>query len=90
MATASSTYPMPMGSWESGTPLISVDMGTGEEKVIAELNPLAEEHLGLKLGGSYNIAVDPSGEKVFVGINSGPVGAEDDYGEIALLIVHLP
>ena len=78
------------GSWRSNTPLVRVDTRTGEEQVVAELNPLAEQGLGVTLGGSYDVAVDPSGDKVFVGMNSGPLGAEDDFGEVALLVVYLP
>jgi hypothetical protein len=78
------------GSWRSNTPLVSVDTRTGEEQVVAELNNLAEQGLGMTLGGSYDVAVDPSGDKIFVGMNSGPVGTETDFGEVALLVVHLP
>jgi hypothetical protein len=78
------------GSSQANTPLISVDIISGEEEVVAELNPLAEERLGLTLGGSYDIAVDPSGATVLIGMNSGTLGSEDDYGEVALLVVHLP
>ena len=74
------------GSAASGTPLVSVDLNTGEEQVVVELNPLAEEHLGHTLGGSYNVAVSPAGDTVYVGMNSGP----DGFGEVVLLIVHLP
>jgi hypothetical protein len=63
-----------------------VDAGTGAEEVVVELNPLAEQHLGLTLGGSYNVVVSPSGDTVYVGMNSGP----DGFGEIVLLVVHLP
>jgi hypothetical protein len=73
------------GSAASGTPLIRVNARTGEEQVVVELNPLAEEHLGLTLGGSYSVVISPSGDTVYVGMNSGPGG----FGEIVLLVVHL-
>lgn len=76
-------------SWEQGTPLIAVDTQTGEQTVIVELNPLAEDHLGLRLGGSYNVAVDPSGRVVYVGMNAGSVEGDETFGEVALFIVHL-
>jgi hypothetical protein len=78
------------GSWEQGTPLIAVDTQTGEQTVVVELNPLAEDHLGLRLGGSYNVAVDPSGRVVYVGMNAGSVESDETFGEVALFIVHLP
>ncbi len=78
------------GAWETGAPLISVDTTTGDQTVVAELNPLAEARLGLRLGGTYNIAVAPSGQTVFVGMNAGPLGSDDGFGEVVLLVVHLP
>lgn len=77
------------GSWQQGTPLLSVDTATGEETVIAELNAMAEATLGLRLGGTYNVAVDPSGEVVYVGMNAGPPAAESAFGDVVLMIVHL-
>jgi hypothetical protein len=78
------------GSWMAGTPLISVDTSTGEETVVAELNAMAEENLGVTLGGSYDVVADPSGDKVYVGMNAGQAGSGEDFGEVALLVVHLP
>jgi hypothetical protein len=66
-----------------------VDTTTGEQTVIAELNPLAEEGLGLRLGGTFGIAVSPAGDKVFIGANAGPLGADDGFGEVVLLVVTL-
>jgi hypothetical protein len=74
------------GSASSGTPLISVDLETGEEQVVVELNPLSEQHLGRTLGGSYDVVVSPSGDTVYVGMNSGP----DGFGEVILFVVQLP
>jgi len=78
------------GAWASGAPLISVDTATGEETVVAELNPLAEQALGIRLGGTYDIAVAPEGDTVYIGLNGGSLGSEDVFGEVALLVVELP
>ncbi|MEX0817706.1 MAG: hypothetical protein WD027_09675, partial [Gaiellales bacterium] len=77
-------------SWEQGTPLIGVDTSTGEETIIVELNDLAEEHLDLRLGGTYNVAVDPTGRVVYLGMNAGVAGTDSSFGEVVLLIVRLP
>lgn len=77
-------------AWEEGAPLISVDGVTGEETVVVELNAMVEENLGLRLGGTYGLAVDPSGQTVYMGMNAGPLGEEDGFGEIVLLVIHLP
>lgn len=75
-------------SYEQGTPLVRVDTRTGKEEVVVKLNDLAEERLGLRLGGSYNVAVDPSGERVYIGMNAGKDG--ESFGEVVLLVVDLP
>ncbi len=81
---------IPGGSWEQGTPLISVDTTSGEQTVVTELNPPVEETLGLRLfGGSFDVAVDPSGDVLYVGMNAGPPADEAELGTVILMIVHL-
>jgi hypothetical protein len=77
-------------SWEQGTPLVAVDVESGEEEVLVELNGAAESQLGLRLGGTYDIAVDADARIVYVGMNAGAAGSPEPYGEIVLLVVHLP
>ncbi|MGH9167863.1 MAG: hypothetical protein ACRD02_08580 [Acidimicrobiia bacterium] len=77
-------------SWRQGTPLVAVDTASGEETVVVELNPLAEGELGLRLGGTYNVAVDSAGETVFVGLNAGGPSDDAPFGEVVLVVVRLP
>ncbi|MDP9019427.1 MAG: hypothetical protein M3N25_01265 [Actinomycetota bacterium] len=77
-------------SWEQGTPLVAVDTRTGEEKVVVELNELAEDQLDLRLGGSYNVAVDPSGDRVYVGLNAAAPDADETFGTVVLAVIELP
>jgi hypothetical protein len=77
-------------SWEQGTPLISVDTETGDEEVVVELNELAEDQLGLRLGGTYNVAVSPDGERVYIGLNAGEPDSGETFGEVVLVVVELP
>jgi hypothetical protein len=58
--------------------------------VIVELNPLIEPATGLRTGGTYNVVVDPTGERIFVGLNAGDPATRDTFGEIVLAIVTLP
>ena len=74
-------------SWEQGAPLISVDPATGDEQVIVELEAAAEQVLGFRLGGTYDLAVDAANRIAYIGMNAG---TNDSYGEVVLLIVHLP
>ncbi|MEN8238964.1 MAG: hypothetical protein ABFR53_07160 [Actinomycetota bacterium] len=78
------------GAWEHGTSLIAVDTATGAETVIVELNPLIESATGLRTGGTYNVVIDPSGERIYVGLNAGDPSSGDTFGEIVLAIVTLP
>jgi hypothetical protein len=71
-------------------PLISVDTQTGDENILVDLDDLAQSSFGLRLAGSYNVAVDRQRRIVYVGMNAGELDAEDPYGEIVLFIVHLP
>jgi hypothetical protein len=77
------------GAAEVGTPVIEVDTDSGGQHTLVELDPLAQEALGLSLGGSYNIAVDPGGTRLYVGLNAAEVGAEDLFGEVVLVVVEL-
>jgi len=74
-------------SWEQGTPVVAVDTRTGEQTVVVELAPLMEDGLGLLAGGSYNVAVDPAGGLLYVGLNAGVNG--EPFGEVVLAVVHL-
>ena len=81
------------GAWTTGAPLIAVDTATGEHRVVVELQPLLEEALGLRAGGSYNVVADPGGDRVYVGLNTGPAGGSEDddtFGTPVLLVVDLP
>jgi hypothetical protein len=75
-------------SWEQGTPLVALDTATGEQTTVASLNDVAEAKLGLTLGGSYSVAVDPSGTRVYIGFNAGRT-RDDPWGEVVLIVVHL-
>lgn len=78
------------GSATNGTPLIAVDTATGEHDVLVELNPLVESALGVRLGGSYNVAVDPQSGRIYVGLNASEVGSDDleaTFGSVVLVVV---
>ena len=74
------------GAWENGAPLIAVDTATGEQTLVVELGPGVEDAFGLFLGGTYSVATD--GERVFVAMNAGR--GEASFGEVVLVVVHLP
>lgn len=76
---------------EWGSPLIRVDTTTGEQTVVVELNEVMQEEFGHTVGGTYNVAVSPDGATVFVGVNGGEAGSEDEsFGEVFLIVLDLP
>ncbi len=77
------------GAAEVGTPVIEVDTETGEQRTVIELDPLAQDALGLSLGGTYNVAVDPTGSTLFLGMNAGEPGSDSPFGEVVLVTVEL-
>ncbi len=77
------------GAAEVGTPVIEVDTSTGEQRTVVELDPLAQDALGLSLGGTYNVAVDSTGSTLYLGMNAADPEAEDLFGEVVLVTVEL-
>ena len=77
------------GSARDGTPVLAVDTSTGDEREIVLLNDAAEETFGLTLGGTYSIAIDDTGTTIYLGMNAGPVGSGDTFGEVVLFVVHI-
>lgn len=76
-------------AWLTGAPVIAVDTTTGEETVVAELNSLVESAFGLRVGGTYDMSVAPSGDALYIGVNVGPLDDDFGFGDVALVIVHL-
>ena len=72
-----------------GTPLIAVDAATGDREVLVRLNEIIEPALGLTVGGSYSVVADPSGERVYVGLNAGEAGSDETFGHVVLAVVDL-
>jgi sugar lactone lactonase YvrE len=77
-------------SWQLGAPLMAVDTTTGEQEILIELQPLAEVHLGVRLGGTYNVAIDKERRTIYVGMNASDASDDSGFGEVVLMIVTLP
>jgi hypothetical protein len=91
--TGSQLYSVPEAhgkSWQLGAPLLALDTATGDLSTVVELQPLAEEHLGLRLGGTYNVAIDRLGKTIYVGMNASQMDDDSGFGEVVLIIVTLP
>ena len=77
-------------SWQLGAPLMALDTETGEQEIVVKLQPLAEEQLGIRLGGTYNIAIDKARRTIYIGMNASPATDDSGFGEVVLMIVTLP
>lgn len=78
------------GAWNHGTTLFAVDTTTGEAEAVVQLNPLVEEHHGLRAGGTYSVAVSADGKTIYVELNAGDPATRDTFGEVLLAVVTLP
>lgn len=76
-------------SWRQGTPLVAVDGATGDEQVVVELHDMGRRAFDLRLGGTYSVAVDTHRRVVYIQMNAGEAD-EESFGEVVLVIVHLP
>jgi hypothetical protein len=77
------------GAWESGTPVMVLNAATGTQTVLVELNDLAERELGLRLGGTYNIAIDSQAARLFIGLNAAPPDSGSTFGTVVLVVIDL-
>ncbi len=82
------------GAYRSGTPIVRHDTRTNEQSVVAFLNSFYEERYGFRLGGTYALDIDPSGERLYINMNavdlSAEPGADSGFGDPAVFVVHLP
>lgn len=79
-------------AWTNGAPLIAVDTATGAREVVVELHPLIERELGVRAGGTYNVAIDPQNGRIFVGLNASAEGSDDleaTFGSVVLVVIDL-
>ena len=76
-------------SFKKGTPLIAVDTTSGADRVLVKLNDLAEPQLHLRLGGSYDVVLDPTGTTLYIGLNAGSTSGKESNGAIVLAIVNV-
>jgi hypothetical protein len=76
------------GSERDGSAVVQFDTKTRTKKVIAFLHPFYQQKYGLVPAGTYSVAVDPKGDKVYVTWNVNRGGrAWDSCG---LTAIHVP
>ncbi len=78
-------------SSQLGTPIVQYDTQSKTRKVIAFLSAAVLEERKHNLGGTYGIALNDDGSKLFVNFNGGALGAKQpDFGDCAAVVVTIP
>lgn len=78
------------GSEKVGSALVQLDTKTKQKKVIAFLSPAIQQKYGVTPTGSFSLAVDEKGEKVFITWNSKRDGTSAAWDTVTLTVVHVP
>ena len=76
------------GSDQDGAPLVQFDTRRKTKKVIAFLHPFYHEKYGFTPKGTYSVAAEPTGERVFITWNASRGGRAWDC--CALTVIHVP
>jgi hypothetical protein len=75
---------------KSGAPVVQYALGTGERKVLAFLHgPLLKE-LKYQIGGTYNLQIDSTGQRLYFTFNGAEPGMRSPFGRPAVVVVHIP
>ena len=86
-------------SWKDGAPVIQYDTQTGTKKVLAFLHPYYHEKYGYTIGGTFSIALDTEGARLFVLMNGGFIDLAEQakspesggvFGHCSALLIHIP
>jgi len=76
------------GSELTGTPIVQFDVRTKQRKVIAFLHPFCRDEYGATLKGTYSVAIDPQGDKLYATWN---VSRDSKvWDSCALTVIHIP
>jgi hypothetical protein len=81
-----------------GAAVVQYDILTGTKKALAFLHPFYFDKYGYTMGGTYSIALDDSGERLFVLMNGAFIDPEeqaklatpDVFGQASVLLIHIP
>ena len=81
-------------SVRTGTPVVRYEIATGKRTALCFLNPILREKLKYNIGGSYNLQIDPSGERLFITFNGAPYDPSarkpKAFGRPSVGVIYLP
>ena len=61
------------GNVKIGVPVVQFEIATRKQKVLAFLGEAFRKELKIQAGGTYNLQLDPRGERLFITLNAAPV-----------------
>ena len=76
------------GSDQDGSPVVQFDVPSRTAKVLAFLHPVCQRQLGIVPRGSYGLACDPTGQRLYVTWNVSRGGRAWDVCGVSVL--HIP
>jgi hypothetical protein len=78
------------GASRSGTPVLQYDTVTNEHKVIAFLHPFLEQQTGRVFDGTFGMAIDAKGERLFISMRTFAGKNSNETRIPGLVVVNLP
>jgi len=73
-----------------GVPVIQYEIASGKRKVLAFLSQPIRDQFKYQVGGTYNLQIDPAGERLFITFNGSDPGARSAFGRPCMVVVHVP
>ncbi|HEU0022198.1 MAG TPA: VCBS repeat-containing protein, partial [Dehalococcoidia bacterium] len=78
------------GASKSGTPVLQYDTVTNDHKVMAFLHPFLEQQTGRVFDGTFGMAIDAKGEKLFISMRTFIGKNTNETRNPGLVVVNLP
>lgn len=78
------------GSDADGSPVVQFDVQTGKKKVLAFLTSFYRQQYGGTPRGTYSLALDPRGERLYITWNVSRIDKSKAWDCCALTVVHIP
>lgn len=77
------------GADSDGSAVVQYDVKTGKRKVLAFLHPFYKNKYGCAVKGTYSLALDPKGDKLFITWNANRSGGKA-WDSVALTVIYIP
>lgn len=75
---------------KTGVPVVQLDIANGQRKVLAFLQGPLQEKLKYNIGGTYNVQIDPTGQRLFMTFNGADPSMRGVFGKPVVVVLHIP